>query len=332
MNLTLDTFRNHFWNIATVIAVVITVLIVISFIAQVRESSGITFGKLPTTEIVGAPFTKDFTFEFGDISELSRTKVALLNIEEGSVKKAKFLAKVLKINGKSRESKDTSGNTFVEIKDKNGLLTYYLNGEGWNYVGSFKVGGGKRIDKEQDAKEIAVSFLKRLNLDKELTHYRTTLFEAHGVEFDETSNEEETDEFLLEFTGQFEEREIFDTEGNPPAAVQISKEGFVAKVLYNPLGISTENVGTYPIINIAGVEKRLSQGQGTITSPAGLTSSELTKTRIISFNKIDLVYVADKDINILVPFWILSGIVEVFGYNQEIVVVVNAIVDKYLKD
>src|SRR3990172_2702407 len=98
--MTLDTFRRHFLNVAVFVAVFITVLIGLSFINELRERSGIDFGKLPKTDIVGEPFAKEFTFSLEKPKMQKSAKVALIKIENSNSTQAKSIAEKLKIKGK----------------------------------------------------------------------------------------------------------------------------------------------------------------------------------------------------------------------------------------
>ncbi|MCH8821230.1 hypothetical protein IID23_01780 [Patescibacteria group bacterium] len=328
----LDTFRNHFWNIATVVAVVITILIGISFFVQIRESSGIAFGKIIPTKINGEQFNnQQFTID-RDGEFPKSAKVALIKSQDIGEEKAIFLAKVFKIDGSLRTSKDADGNVYVSIVSKEGSLTYNLSDGSWNYskVGETKI--SQKINSFNQAEKAAEVFLIRLNLKEELRLYEITPLEIQGFEFQEASSEVKADEFLLEYTKDFEGQGILNNNGQRLAFVRVSKEGVVTKASYQPVEVDKDNLGTYPITNLSASVKRLKQGLGTVISSDGITSGNLTRAQNISFNKIELVYVADKENSLLVPFWVFKGRAASETGEIEFAVLVNAIVDKYLKD
>lgn len=328
----LDTFRNHFWNIATVAAVVITVVIGVSFITQIRESAGIAFGKLTPTKISGEQFNnQQFTID-RDGKFPKSAKVTLIKSQDVGEEKAIFLAKVFKIDGSLRKSKDADGNVYVSIVSKEGSLTYNLSDGSWNYSRAGETKISQKINSFNQAEVVAQDFLKRLNLEQKLRHYKSTPFVVHGFELGEALSEKEADEFIVEYTKEFEGKGIFNKIGQPLASIRVSKEGVVTKASYQPIDVDQNNIGTYPIINLPEVEKRLERGLGTITSSGGVTSKRLAGAQNINFNSIKLEYVADTENSLIVPFWVLQGIISGDAGENEFTILVNAIVDKYLKD
>ena len=330
MNFTLDTFRNNFWNIATVLAVVVAVLIGTSFIIQIRESVGITFGKLPITELVGVPFNKEFTFNIKDTDEPNKAKVALLATEEGSLKKAEFLAKVLKINGKPNKAKENGGESFIEIKDKAGFLTYYLSDGRWNYSGSFNT-GKKSMKSANDAREAVIGFLKRLNLNKEVIEVKVKSIDSKA-EWSVSLEEKNTTHFSLEHSPQFEGKNIFGVSFNSLMTVLISKKGIITSASYNPVRIDESSIGEYPVLKLKDVKKKLETGKGTVVFEDIRFRVNLNDVSSVKFTDVRLEYIADETNSLVIPFWVLEGKTEGSDNSQEVTVLVNAIVDKYLKE
>ncbi|MEX0617227.1 MAG: hypothetical protein WD231_05540 [Candidatus Woykebacteria bacterium] len=332
MNFTLDTFRKYFLDITVFVSVFVTVLIGLSFINQLRENSRIIFGKLPPTQAVGEGFRQDFSLEISGKKLEGSSKVALVKESKGSVEKAKFLAKVFKIDGKLQTSKDTGGDLFGKIQDKNGIVNYNISTGAFSYLKISKPKSQRLINTLDEATQTAQNFLKKLNLEKDLLHEETLALKEYGLELDFIDDPKTADQFLTNLTCNFSDRKIYNSGLNPLVSASLSRSGEVVKFSYMQVAIDTENIGTYPLINLGGIENRLRAGQGRVILPGGYNGGSLSAASNVVFNDIELVYLIDDETGLLLPFWKLSGSATINKQEVEVVVVVNAVSSKYLKE
>ena len=333
MNVTLDTFRRHFLNIAVFAAVFITVLIGLSFINELRERSGIAFGNLPKTELLGEPFAKEFTFSLEKPKMQKSAKVALIKIENSNSTQAKSIAEKLKIKGKVQSFKDSLGNLLVKIEDRSGSLSYNLKDQSWNFTSLKKEDKPKTGFGIKEAEIAAGTLAKRLNLTDGLEIFRVQMLAGSSTHLSPTQNEKEARQFEISFTQKTFDSLSLNQGYAGVFTVIFDKSATLVKASFNPTSIDLENVGTYPLINLGGIEKRLRSGQGKIVySDSEELTANLSRVDKIDFTDIKLVYFSDEENGIIAPFWVLEGRTDVGGKGAHLTVAVNAIVDRYLME
>lgn len=331
--MTLDQFRKHFLNISVLVAVLITAAIGWIFVGEMRESSGIVFGKLSRTDMKGEPFNKQASFVFEEGSLLKTAKVALNNPKVGSIKEAKILADKLQIGGKESLSKDALGKQYVKIQARGASLSYRPADGSWSYFSFKKTKGVKPVSTGNKAEEVARSFLKRLNFEKGIEIYKVTPLTGTSTHMNPTEDESKASQFLVSFVQRLFGAEVFSDSYQPKVTVTVDRLGTVVKASYKKIQIDEANIGEYPIIGIVSVKKRLEAGLGRIVySDSELLSDRLGKVFVVSFTNIKLVYLADEKNNLLRPFWALDGETTVSDNKVKLTVIVDAVVDKYLKD
>ena len=174
---------------------------------------------------------------------------------------------------------------------------------------------------------------KRLNFPNGLEIFRVQMLAGGSTHLSPTQNESVARRFEISFTQKIFDSFGLNRGGSGVFTAIFDKSAALVKASFNPISIDLEDVGTYPLINLGGVEKRLKSGQGKIVySDSEELIANLSRVGKVNFTDINLVYFSDEENGIITPFWVLEGRTDVGGKGAHITVAVNAIVDRYLKE
>ena len=200
-------------------------------------------------------------------------------------------------------------------------------------VGLKKEGKPKSGVGLKEAEISANTIIKNLNLEEDLEIFRAQMLAGSSTHLSLTQNEKEARQFEISFTQKIFDSFGLNRGGSGVFTAIFDKSAALVKASFNPISIDLENVGTYPLINLGGVEKRIKSGQGKIVySDSEELIANLSRVGKVNFTDINLVYFSDEENGIITPFWVLEGRTHVGGKGAHITVAVNAIVDRYLKE